>query len=313
MEDVGQKMTELMEKYHWEEKVRSVYKEVLKSPEIVAFIKEHHDELDADEIRRSMSKFIEYLNFKKDRDAGKKTFMPGYCPKLIMSSIHVQIVYLPTKENLKQKQQRKIKQRVRTISVPKSIKNASLQEYGTMTKGRAAALKQALLFVRSYVENPNEFHKGLYLEGKFGVGKTYLLGAIANDLAENGFSTTILHVPTFISDLKALLGDKTTGRTVADAVNEVKNAPVLMLDDIGADSLSNWSRDDILGVILQHRMQEELPTFFSSNLSMEELESSYLTFNNRMESDPLKAKRIMERIKFLATEIIVDGPNLRND
>ena len=115
------------------------------------------------------------------------------------------------------------------------------------------------------------------------------------------------------SDLKALLGDKTTGRTVADAVNEVKNAPVLMLDDIGADSLSNWSRDDILGVILQHRMQEELPTFFSSNLSMEELESSYLTFNNRMESDPLKAKRIMERIKFLATEIIVDGPNLRND
>ena len=260
-----------------------------------------------------MPKFIEYLSFKKDRDAGKKTFMPGYCPKLIMSSKHVQIVYLPTKENLKQKQQRKIKQRVRAISVPKSIKNASLQEYGTMTKGRAAALKQALLFVRSYVENPNEFHKGLYLEGKFGVGKTYLLGAIANDLAENGFSTTILHVPTFISDLKALLGDKTTVRTVADAVNEVKNAPVLMLDDIGADSLSNWSRDDILGVILQHRMQEELPTFFSSNLSMEELESSYLTFNNRMESDPLKAKRIMERIKFLATEIIVDGPNLRND
>ena len=104
MEDVGQKMTELMEKYHWEEKVRSVYKEVLKSPEIVAFIKEHHDELDADEIRRSMPKFIEYLSFKKDRDAGKKTFMPGYCPKLIMSSKHVQIVYLPTKENLKQNQ-----------------------------------------------------------------------------------------------------------------------------------------------------------------------------------------------------------------
>ena len=146
MEDVGQKMTELMEKYHWEEKVRSVYKEVLKSPEIVAFIKEHHDELDADEIRRSMPKFIEYLSFKKDSDAGKKTFMPGYCPKLIMSSKHIQIVYLPTKENLRQKQQRKIKQRVRAISVPKSIKNASLQEYGTMTKGRAAALKQALLW-----------------------------------------------------------------------------------------------------------------------------------------------------------------------
>ncbi len=85
-----------------------------------------------------------------------------------------------------------------------------------------------------------------------------------------------------------------------------------MIDDIGADSLSSWLRDDVLGVILQYRMQEELPTFFSSNLSLEQLEQQYLTVNNRGEAEPLKAKRIMERIKFLADEYHVVGKNRRN-
>ena len=85
-----------------------------------------------------------------------------------------------------------------------------------------------------------------------------------------------------------------------------------MIDDIGADTLSAWSRDEIIGVILQYRMQEELPTFFSSNYKMDELENNYLAVNNRQEFEPVKAKRIMERIRFLAREVTVLGPNLRN-
>jgi DNA replication protein DnaC len=44
------------------------------------------------------------------------------------------------------------------------------------------------------------------------------------------------------------------------------------LDDIGAESNNDWIRDNILQVILQYRMQENLPTFFTSNLTMDELE-----------------------------------------
>lgn len=35
-----------------------------------------------------------------------------------------------------------------------------------------------------------------------------------------------------------------------------------MIDDIGADSMSSWVRDEVLGVILEYRMQQQLPTFF---------------------------------------------------
>ena len=65
-------------------------------------------------------------------------------------------------------------------------------------------------------------------------------------------------------------------------------------------------------MILQTRMQNELPTLFSSNLTMKEYEE-HITFNNKGEANPLKAKRIMERIRFLSDEISVSGINRRNE
>ena len=79
-----------------------------------------------------------------------------------------------------------------------------------------------------------------------------------------------------------------------------------MMDDIGADAMSSWIRDEVFGVILQYRMQEQLPTFFSSNFSMQELEK-HLSVTQRGESEPLKAKRIMERIRYLTKEIQMTG------
>ncbi len=98
--------------------------------------------------------------------------------------------------------------------------------------------------------------------------------------------------------------------TVGPELTRVKQAPILMIDDIGADSLSSWIRDEVLGVILQYRMQEHLPTFFSSNFSMDELEE-HLSVTQRGEIEPLKAKRIMERIRYLSQEVSMSGRNRR--
>ena len=48
----------------------------------------------------------------------------------------------------------------------------------------------------------------------------------------------------------------------------LKTSPILMLDDIGAESNSAWFRDEILMIVLEYRMMQELPTFFSSNLTI---------------------------------------------
>ncbi|KLD59454.1 MAG: primosomal protein DnaI, partial [Lactiplantibacillus plantarum] len=154
---------------------------------------------------------------------------------------------------------------------------------------------------------PKRFHRGLYLYGSFGVGKTYLLGGMANALAAKGFNTTLIHFPSFAVEMKRSISNNTS----ADKVDAIKRAPILMIDDIGADASSTWIRDDVLGVILEYRMQEELPTCFSSNFSMQELQDGYLTLSQKGDEEPVKAQRIMQRVRYLASEIEMVGRNRR--
>ena len=50
--------------------------------------------------------------------------------------------------------------------------------------------------------------------------------------------------------------------SLQDEIRRLSGCDLLILDDIGAETLSQWSRDDVLGVILQARMDNVLPTFF---------------------------------------------------
>ena len=71
------------------------------------------------------------------------------------------------------------------------------------------------------------------------------------------FHQPLLHYPSFVIDVKNAIGDG----NVKTLVDEIKLSEVLILDDIGAEQSTAWVRDEILQVILQYRMQEDLPTF----------------------------------------------------
>lgn len=66
----------------------------------------------------------------------------------------------------------------------------------------------------------------------------------------------------------------------------------------------------MLGPILQYRMQNHLPTFFTSNLTLEELETSLSITSSGV--DKVKARRIIERIKQLTLPMELIGKNRRN-
>ena len=90
----------------------------------------------------------------------------------------------------------------------------------------------------------------------------------------------------------------------------MKTVELLLIDDIGAETMTEWSRDEVLGTILQYRMQEGLTTFFTSNLNINELEQHFSTSSKGIEK--VKAKRIIERIKFLTTQMTMISENRRN-
>ncbi len=112
-------------------------------------------------------------------------------------------------------------------------------------------------------------------------------------------------MPTFISSLSSHFDDN----SLQDEIHRVAYCDVLILDDIGAESLSPWSRDDVLGVILQARMDNDLPTFFTSNLDMDALEDHFAKTRNS--DEPAKAKRLMQRVRYLAQEVQISGANRR--
>ncbi len=187
--------------------------------------------------------------------------------------------------------------------MPKDIKKATLKDMYKDDKARVPIIKYFKEFIDNY--NQEEKPKGIYLNGSFGSGKTYLIAALFNELAKKGVHSALIYYPEFLRSLKASFQTN-----YEEQFTYIKKVPLLLFDDIGAENCSNWSRDEVLGPILQYRMENHLPTFFTSNLTIEELENSLSVTSSGV--DKIKARRIVERIKQLTVNLELISKNRRN-
>ena len=190
----------------------------------------------------------------------------------------------------------------KTFSEPEEIKNASFALLDKTDRKRAHLIKWIGNFYKNY-QKDNHL-KGAYLHGSFGSGKSFIVAALLNELALKGYKTIIVYYPEMLRTLKESFYDD-----FGNIMNDLKNADILLLDDIGAESVSEWSRDEILGTILQYRMDAKKTTFFTSNLTIEELEQHLSITKNGV--NIVKAKRIIERIKQLTEDIALISKNRR--
>ena len=188
------------------------------------------------------------------------------------------------------------------FTVAKEVRNAKMKDIYTDDKNRVEVIKWITKFIKDY-KNQKDV-KGLYLSGNFGSGKSYLLSAMINEIIKDGKKGALVYYPEFLRSLKASFG-----KDFDEQFEYAKKADLLLLDDIGAENITAWSRDEILGPILQYRMDEKLPTFFSSNLTVDELEEHLGVQKDKV--DKLKAKRIIERIKYMCDDIKLISNNNR--
>lgn len=196
-----------------------------------------------------------------------------------------------------------IKSRIIFENMPKNLEMASFDKlYLKSGSSRDEAIKNVFTFFKNYNSKPT---KGYYLYGNYGVGKSYMMAALLNKLAENyNIQGAMICLPEYINNLK--LSFKTN---FSQKLEDVKKVDILVIDDLGAENISQWSRDEILGSILQYRMQENLVTFFTSNFSIKDLIDRYNINNSN--TDKVLAERIVERIKVLSKEVYIHGKNYR--
>ena len=298
MESVGDVLKRQPSRFHYQDLVQKI----MKDPDVAAFIQQ--ESLNQDELSRSISKFNQYITERDKFLRGDTDYIAkGYKPILVMNHGYADVSYEETPELIAAEKEAAIKKRLNLINFPSSLKNVSFLDVYRDDVQRLTVLKRMIEFVNDY---PNNL-KGLYLYGDFGVGKSFMVAALAHDLSEKrGVSSTLLHYPSFVIDVKNAIGDG----NVKTLVDELKLSEVLILDDIGAEQSTAWVRDEILQVILQHRMQENLPTFFTSNFNFEELELHFAK-GKHGNDETWEARRVMERIRYLAEETRLEGVNRR--
>ena len=298
MESVGDVLKRQPSRFHYQDLVQKI----MKDPDVAAFIQQ--ESLTPEELNRSISKFNQYITERDKFLRGDTDYIAkGYKPILVMNHGYADVSYEETPELIAAEKEAAIKNRLKLINLPDTLKKASLAQVDLDDLGRLPVFEKLLAFVEQYPT----IRKGLYLYGDFGVGKSFMVAALAHDLSEKrGVSSTLLHYPSFVIDAKNAIGDG----NVKTLVDEIKLSEVLILDDIGAEQSTAWVRDEILQVILQYRMQENLPTFFTSNFNFEELELHFAK-GKHGNDETWEARRVMERIRYLAEETRLEGVNRR--
>ena len=202
------------------------------------------------------------------------------------------------KKDIKQKEEIKSK----FFEMPYDIKMAKMSNI-EINSTRAKIIKWINKFYDDFKSGKQT--KGLYLSGSFGSGKTYILSALLNELSKLNYSCIIVYYPELLRSIK----ESFNSDDYNERINEIKKCDLLLLDDIGAETTTPWNRDEILGTILQYRMDNKKATFFTSNLNIKELENHFITSNK--DEEVIKARIIIERVKYLTDELELIGENKR--
>ena len=246
------------------------------------------------------SSCLEYTNCRNCKNILEcKNKITGYAYLPRIENEGLVFSYKPCKYKEKLDKETKHLNNIYMLGVNNYITDACIENIYKEDKNRHETIKWILKFLKTYEKDKHQ--KGLYLSGSFGCGKTYLISALFNELAKKGYKSSIIFWPEFLRDLKASFEFD-----FREKFDTIKTTPILLVDDIGSEVVTPWSRDEVLCTILQYRMQEHLPTFFTTNFNKEELER-HLSNGN----DELKAKRIMERINQLTDNIEMISDNLR--
>ncbi|MCP5468564.1 MAG: ATP-binding protein [Deltaproteobacteria bacterium] len=109
---------------------------------------------------------------------------------------------------------------------------------------------------------------GIIFLGTCGIGKTHLAAAIAN--RQIGKSPTLfISCPELLLELRNSISSR--NRNQHHLFELARKVKLLVLDDIGAEKTSEWVQETLF-VLINYRYEHILPTIFTSNCSLEELE-----------------------------------------
>ena len=132
---------------------------------------------------------------------------------------------------------------------------------------QADSLDRAFNQARHFAQNLNGW---LLLRGGYGSGKTHLAAGIANFAVGMGVPTLFLTVPDLLDMLRFSYDSEDT--TFERRFDEIRNAPLLVLDDFGTQNATGWAQEKLFQII-NFRYINKLPLVVTTNLGLDEIDA----------------------------------------
>lgn len=128
-------------------------------------------------------------------------------------------------------------------------------------------LRLAYETARRFAQNPRGW---LLIKGGYGSGKTHLAAAIANYRLQRGEPAIFIVVPDLLDYLRAAFSPDSS-IPYDERFDELRNAPLLILDDLGSHSSTSWAQEKLFQ-LLNYRYMARLPTVITTDLELEEID-----------------------------------------
>jgi DNA replication protein DnaC len=177
----------------------------------------------------------------------------------------------------------------RIIALPGQSTGAQYVQVGGMTRERLAemqfnnfdlrpaglqpeelgSLEAAFRVARAYADNPRGW---FVLQGTNGCGKTHLAAAVANKYLSAGGSVFFAVVPELLDHLRRSFAPDREGDR-DDLFEQIREASLLILDDLGAHTTSPWAREKLYQVV-NYRTVAGLPTIVTTDQDLDALQAA---------------------------------------
>ncbi|NLS78225.1 MAG: ATP-binding protein [Chloroflexi bacterium] len=148
----------------------------------------------------------------------------------------------------------------------KTFENFELREK-ELTANEAENLRYAVAMVQDYAQSPKGW---LIITGSYGCGKTHLAAAAANYRAVSGFPALFIVAPDLLDHLRATFDPNSTV-SYDKRFDEIRRAPLLILDDLGTQSSTAWAQEKLFQ-LLNYRYNAKLPTIITMSMTLDEFE-----------------------------------------
>jgi len=153
-----------------------------------------------------------------------------------------------------------------------------------LDEDEAHSLATALQLAKSYADNPEGW---IVFTGTYGVGKTHLaaaianerlrqghpallVAAIANERLRQGHPALLVVVPDLLDYLRAAFSPQSSV-SLGKRFEEVRRVPMLVLDDLGTESATPWAREKLFQLI-NYRYVARLPTIVTSSTELKDMD-----------------------------------------